>query len=122
MGQMAWTLVDDYGAKHRIGLVHGDENHHLMVYCDDRILLIDFDVKNSRNYSFFLNEMLVDISLEEKKGKFAYGLEVDEKSDTPRNRLKKQQDKRHLYLTLMAFTVFAAFVAGILIWLFNING
>lgn len=118
---MTWTLVDDNGASHRIGLVHGDENHHLMIYCDENILVIDFEVNTSRKYSFLLNEILVDITLEEKMGTFSYGLDLDEKTDTPRNRRKKQQERTHLYQTLLAFTVFIVFVMGILIWLFNIN-
>jgi tRNA A-37 threonylcarbamoyl transferase component Bud32 len=52
MSQFTWTYIRDNGALHRVGLFHGDETGHLMIYCNTRIVVIDFGVTTSKNYSF----------------------------------------------------------------------
>ena len=56
MSQFTWTYIGDNGALHRVGLFHGDETGHLMIYCNTRIVVIDFGVTTSKNYSFFIND------------------------------------------------------------------
>ncbi len=52
MSQITWTYVDDDGYSHKVGLFHGDNSGHLLVYCNTRIVVIDFGVMASKNYSF----------------------------------------------------------------------
>ena len=73
MSQFTWTYIDDDDTLHRVGLFHGDHTGHLMIYCNTRIVVIDFGVTSSKNYSFFINDELCDIAIEEKDGKFLYG-------------------------------------------------
>lgn len=122
MSQMNWTYIDDAGGLHRIGLFHGDGNRHLLVYCNDRILIIDFGVNTSKNYSFFINDELIDIAVEEKDGRFAYGLSVDEVTDTPRNRLRWQAERRQLILVILTGLLILGAVAGAVYWVFEFNG
>lgn len=93
---MTWTYVDDYGKSHKVGLFHGDRSGHLLIYCNTRILVIDFNVLQDKKYSFFINDELFDIHIEKQDEAFAYGIEIDKKADTPRNHLRRKRERAHL--------------------------
>jgi hypothetical protein len=90
---MQWTVLDDSGHRHKVGLYHGNKSGHLMVYCNMRVLLIDFNVLNTKKYSFFINDELCDLHIQRTNGRFAYGLEIDRKTNTPKN-LKLKEIER----------------------------
>lgn len=96
------------GKKHHVGLMHGAESGHLLVYCDSNIILIDFKVLEDKTYTFFIDEQLCEISIEKMNGQFYYGFEINKKADTPRNRMRKKIEKRHLKQSLL-------FLAGVIL-------
>ncbi len=92
---MAWVYLDNHGGKHRVGLYHGDQSGHLAIHCNLKIIQIDFSVKETRTYSFFIEEELCEITLEKMPdGTFQYGFELNKKVDTPLNRLRKADDRK----------------------------
>jgi len=106
MSQFTWTYIGDNGALHRVGLFHGDETGHLMIYCNTRIVVIDFGVTTSKNYSFFINDELCEIAVEDDDGKFSYGFRVDEVTDTPRNRGRRKMirtEHRQTFYIILTF-------------------
>lgn len=114
MSQFTWTYIDDNGYRHRVGLFHGDHTGHLLIYCNTRIVVIDFSVTSSKNYSFFINDELCDIAIEEQDGKFSYGFKVDEITDTPRNRGRRKmiqlQHRQTLFIALAFLVVLTLIV------------
>ncbi len=107
MSQITWTYVDDDGYHHQVGLFHGDSSGHLLVYCNSRVVVIDFSVTTSKNYSFFIDEELCDVAIEEKDGKFSYGFTIDQITDTPRNRGRRKMNRDLTRQTIvMAFAFF----------------
>lgn len=96
MGQMQWTYVDDYGRRFKVGLFHGDSTGHLMIYCNTRILVIDFHVIDTKKYSFFINDELCDIHVERLDDRFAYGFEFDHKTETPRNLKRRKRERQEM--------------------------
>lgn len=93
MSQMTWTYVDDYGKSHKVGLFHGDHSGHLLIYCNSKIMFIDFNVLQNKKYSFFINDELCDIHVEKQKNSFAYGFEIDQKTETPRNTNRRKVER-----------------------------
>jgi hypothetical protein len=116
MSQITWTYVDDDGYRHKVGLFHGDNSGHLLVYCNTRIVVIDFSVLASKNYSFFINEELCDIAIEEKDGKFSYGFTIDQVTDTPRNRGRRKMIRSQTQYSLMFGVAFFLVIIA-LVWL-----
>lgn len=113
MSQFTWTYIGDNGALHRVGLFHGDNTGHLMIYCNTRIVVIDFGVTTSKNYSFFINDELCDIAVEEKEGKFSYGFKVDEVTDTPRNRGRRKMlrtEHQQTFLIILTFLLILSLI------------
>ena len=76
-----------------------------MLYVDTRIVLIDFSVIDSKNYSLFLGDELCDLILEKKNGKFSYGLKPNTRADTALNRLRR---RKNIYYNIQ--TMFVALV------------
>lgn len=94
VAQVGWVYLDDFGGKHRIGLYHGDRTGHLLLHCDSRIVQVDFSVKESRTYSFFVEDELCEVSVVQEKQGYSYDFQVNKKVDTPRNRLRKDDERR----------------------------
>ena len=92
---MTWTYVDDYGKNHKVGLFHGNDSGHLLIYCNSKIMFIDFHVMQDKKYSFFINDELCDILIEKQQNKFAYGFEIDRKTNTPRNTNRRKIERSH---------------------------
>lgn len=95
--------------------MHGAKSGHLLIYCDAKILLIDFNVLDNKTYSFFIDDQLCEIEVERQGNQFLYGFEINKKADTPRNRQRKKLEKRNLIqsglmllglIALVALTVF----------------
>lgn len=109
MAQMGWVFLDDRGGRHRVGLYHGDQSGHLMIHCNLRVVQIDFSVKDTKKYSFFIEDEFCEISVvKEKDGRFGYAFEVNKTVDTPRNRIRRVDERRIRWQM-------ALFIAGFLV-------
>lgn len=95
MAQVGWVYLDDFGGRHRVGLYHGDRTGHLVLHCDLRVIQVDFSVKESRTYSFFVEDELCEVSVVREKEGFSYDFQVNKKIDTPRNRLRRADERRN---------------------------
>ncbi|MBK8193577.1 MAG: hypothetical protein IPK76_10365 [Lewinellaceae bacterium] len=109
MAQIGWVFLDDRGGRHRVGLYHGDQSGHLMIHCNLRVVQIDFSVKDTKKYSFFIEDEFCEISVvKEKNGRFGYAFEVNKTVDTPRNRIRRVDERRIRWQM-------ALFIAGFLV-------
>lgn len=115
MAQVGWVYLDDFGNRNRIGIYHGDRTGHLVIHCNLRVVQVDFSVKESRTYSFFVEDELCEVSVVKEKNGFTYDFKVNKQIDTPRNRLRKAEERRNrkymaLFLGGMALVLVAAFI------------
>lgn len=103
MAQRNWTYLSDEGRTYHVGIFHGPNTGHLLIFCNLKVLLVDFSVLESKSYSFFLGEELCEISLESKDNYFQYNFNVNRDADTPHNRKIKARDRKHWLQTLAFF-------------------
>lgn len=75
MSQWSWTYYDPNQGTQTVGLYHGDQSGHLMVYLNREVVIVDFKVHQSKSYSFMVNENLIKLNLDKSNGKFLYNLE-----------------------------------------------
>lgn len=80
--------------------MHGATSGHLLVTCNNSIVIIDFSVLKTSTYSFFIEEELCELTIERKEDQFFYGFEVDQEADTPLNQQRKKRDKKHLFQSI----------------------
>ena len=121
MAQVGWVYLDDFGSQHRIGVYHGDRTGHLLIHCNLRVLQVDFSVKESRTYSFFVEDELCEVSIIKEKNGYSYDFQVNKKIDTPRNRLRKSSERRNRWQIALFFGGVLLFV-GLLFVGFNWYG
>lgn len=110
MSQLDWTYVDDYGEKYKVGIVHVAPNGHVVVNCNNKIMIIDFNVLRTKTYSFFLGPELCELNVKREKENFSYGLTINQDADTPLNQLRRKYRKRDLIYTLLIFSLLIASV------------
>lgn len=114
MAQFNWLYLGDNGRRYNVGVFHGDRTGHLMVMCNARIVLIDFSVRQAKDYSFFIDDELFELSVEGKPGGYAYNCSINEEADTPRNRVRKRQKRLDFRKMVALITVFAIALIGVL--------
>jgi len=113
MAQVSWVYLDDFGGRHRIGLYHGDRSGHLLLHCDALIVQVDFSVKETRRYSFFVEDELCEVSVVKEPQGFSYDFQVNKKLDTPRNRLRRSDERRTRKQMALLITGLVIVVAGV---------
>ena len=64
MNQYQWTFLDNERRRHNVGIAHSPKSGHLVVYCDARVVLIEFRVLAARTFPFFIEEELCKLSVE----------------------------------------------------------
>ena len=67
-----------------------------MIYCNSKVVLVDFKVRETKSYSIFIEEELCEIGINRQKDRFVYGFDINKEADTPLNRKRKAIDKKNL--------------------------
>ncbi len=118
--QHNWAYTSSSGRQYVVGLYHGQESGHLMVYCDLRIIRIEFGVLDTYMYSFFIEDELLELKIERQGTGFKYLFEVNRQVDTPRNRARKIAEKSDFQrLILLILLGIVMLIAGIWVWRYN---
>ena len=110
MSQFNWTYLAPSGKKHHVGLFHGDRTGHVLIYCNSKIVLVDFKVRDTKSYSIFIEDELCEIGIERQKDRFVYGFDINKEVDTPLNRERKRNNKKHLRQGLALLGVLAILI------------
>lgn len=94
MSQLSWTVLDDVGGKFHVGIYHGESTGHLVVYCNWKIIIVDFNVLDSKSYSFYLGQEFCHLDIKKADEGFRYALKKDNDAKTPLNLARKKADRR----------------------------
>jgi len=90
VNQVKWTYVGIPGRPYEVGLYHSPGKGHLLVYCNGKIVLIRFGVKEDSVYSFFIEEELIEIHITKNpEGNFEYEFRINKDVDTVYNQQRK---------------------------------
>lgn len=120
MAQYNWAYTGGSGKQYVVGLYHGTESGHLMVYCDLRVILIEFSILQDYTYSFFIEDDMLDLTIKRSKDQFQYGFQVNKEVDTPKNQVRKVQEKqerRWISVSLVVLAIVALMLFGA--WWYN---
>jgi len=113
LAQFNWTYLDQNNRAHHVGIFHGDRTGHVIVYCNKKVVTIDFKVLESKSYSLFIEEELCQIEIRQKGPyQFSYHFNIDKEVNTPLNQQRKAKERKHWKQTLLFFgsIVFFAFL------------
>ena len=120
MPQLSWSVTGHTGHIYRLGLFHGDDTRHVVVHCNDKVVAIDFDVKESKTYSVFLDQELCEVSIDHTGGtNFDYDCRINHEVATPlnqqRNKIREAEERAD---RLRVYALAAVLIVAVLIWLF----
>lgn len=93
-----------------MGVLHGPRNGHLLIYCNAKVLMVDFNVHQTKSYPFFIEEELCEIQLVRTPKHYQYNFHINQEADTPRNRVRKQTEKKYRRQTFAFFGSIALLV------------
>jgi hypothetical protein len=103
MPRFKWIYLEGEGVQHHVELFHGRRNGHVLLTCNGKVILTDFDVRQSKSYTFFINEEMCKVHLKHKGIKFKYSFEIDRKVDTPLNRIRKERSRKYNFYVALIF-------------------
>ena len=109
MAQFKWSYTSQSSKRYVVGLYHGVRTGHLMIYCDRKIVQVDYNVRQSDTYSFFIEEELCEVSIEKRDDRFFYDFKINKDVNTPINqkRKKEKKDGKKLLITfIIGLTLF----------------
>jgi hypothetical protein len=112
MAQLGWVYLDPHGGRHRIGLYHGEKTGHLLIHCNMRVIQVDFSVKESKSYSFFIEDELCELKVHKENGFYSYEFTTNRKVDTPLNRQRKALNRQNLKYVLWSAAALIVVIAG----------
>ena len=119
MNQFNWNHIDQTGKFHKIGLLHGSRTGHVLIHVNGKISSIDFSVLETKQYSFFINEELIELNIIRHDDHFEYTMEINEDVKTPLNEQRKVERKKMGFQTLAFFAVMMFVVVGGTVWMMN---
>lgn len=100
MNKREWIHIDAFQRQNKIGVMHNPKDGNFLVYYNDKVILVDFKVFESKKFKFFLDEEFCEISVIRKKKGFSYEFAFDTKTKTKKNILRKkdilQQNRKGL--------------------------
>ncbi len=89
-------MTGNRGKVYRLGLFHGERTGHVLMHCNSRIVLIDFNITSSKMYSFFLDDELCEVHIERLTGtNYQYSCTLNREAATPLNEMRKASEKKH---------------------------
>lgn len=115
MAQFSWAYTGTSGKQYVVGIYHGSESGHTLVYCDFNVIHIDFSVLQNWKYSFFIEEDLLELKIERRLEGFQYHFDLNRQIDTPKNRARNAQERHDKRM----MTVFLSLMGALLIFLFS---
>jgi len=98
MGQYTWKYVETQQPQ-TVTLYHGDTTGHVLITLNSKVLIIDFKVRETKSYSFFIDEELCEVHIKRNEDSFSYSFEIDKNVQTPLNERRKKTEKKHLWQT-----------------------
>lgn len=104
MGQQTWNILDITGEEYTLGIYHGEESGHVVVYLNNTIMIIDFKILMSKSYHFFIGHEFMHLKIIKNLEEYSYSLEVDLNADTPYNiqlKEREQIDQRNMIFGLL---------------------
>ncbi len=122
MAQKNWQIHGAWGRNHIIGLYHGQDSGHVVVHCNNKVILLDFNVLDTKTYSFFVDQELCELVIKPQADTYDYELNINYQADTPQNRTRKDHEKKDRKAFILSLIIGALiFLGAFLLAYFLVN-
>lgn len=111
MAQNSWFYTFPNGKKYEIGIYHSQEGH-VVIYCEGEIIVIDFNVMGDKQYSFFIENKLLNLTIKKNTdASFAY--ELSEEIFTTNLAKGTEDQKKYRIWAIFIFLCVILLVSGL---------
>lgn len=76
MSETRWMFYEPLSGTNTIGLYHGADSGHVIVYHNSRVMIIDFLITKSKTYSLYVNDYLVKLNITRDRQDFDYTMDI----------------------------------------------
>ena len=121
MSQLSWTLLDDFGQQYEIGLYHGDRSKHVLIHINRKPIVIDFSIKETKQYSFYIGHELCEMKIEKDIDQYSYCFNTNQNMDTPLNLARKQQSRKYFMFIIVIGVAILLSILGLSYWMMTIS-
>ncbi len=119
MAQIRWVYASPTQRQYAIGLYHGEKSRHVLLYVNNRISVIDFNVKEDKTYSFFIEEELCELSMQKTDTHWKYDFAINTVIQTPANIVRRKRELRYLIYAIAFLLLFVGLVAFLVTFIFT---
>jgi hypothetical protein len=106
--------MDPYRRRFEIGLYHGDDSGHVLMHVNKEPVIIDFSIKEEKDYSFYVGPQLFNLNFKKVSDSFTYILERDLEVPTQLNKARKESAKQDIYYMCVGAGVVGMILLGVL--------
>lgn len=117
MSQLSWTLLDDFGQQYEIGLYHGDRSKHVLIHINRKPIVVDFSIKDTKQYSFYVGHELCEMKIEKNINEYSYSFVTNQDVDTPLNLARKEQSKKYFIFIIIISFLLVISILGLSYWM-----
>lgn len=109
MSQLHWSYKDKDNLVHNIQLYHGAESGHIMIYVNQKIVLIDFHIQSDKSYGFFIDSVFFELFISGSLRSYSYKLVSDNQTmaytDLEKEEIYRELKQKRITL-IIVFTIF----------------
>jgi hypothetical protein len=116
LAQLNWTYYSLTGQPYLIDVYHGDESGRLILFVNSEIILIDFNQKERNTFSFYIENQLLELCINEKEDKYDYVLtpQMPPSIDAPEEKYFDEHFWIPLIILIIAVNLILLFVKNII--------
>lgn len=116
MNHYTWIYAAGGGRNYHVGLFHSSKSGHVLIYIGAKIVVVDFRVLDTKEYTFFIEDELCHINLDRRGDEMFYSFNIDRKADTPRNRARNAMERKFARQMLMTLGGLVVAVGLFMLW------
>jgi hypothetical protein len=116
MSQSLWTYYDPSYGPQTVGVYHGDDSGNLVVYCNNKVVMVDFKVKQSKSYSFYINKCLIKLNLKKQKQEKSFDHDFHRSMDADQIKINKKSSSFNVFISCTLFLLGIVSLINILIF------
>ena len=111
MAQLSWQYADPFGHQYNIGVYHGSDSGHVLIHCNEELLLVDFSIVDDKQYSFYIGEEFFELDLRKRSEAFTYELKINKEISTPLNNIRNKVENEYATISIVLAIMFVGGIA-----------
>jgi hypothetical protein len=102
VAQLNWTYYSLTGRPYALDMYHGEESGHLIFFVNSNVIMIEFGQKESRNFSFFIENQLIEFKIKKENSNYEYVVTPQKPPDVD---VEEKLFSKHFWIPLILLII-----------------